>query len=207
MFGEIFSRRVFIGKKTCWQWLAVRLALTIAKHSAIQNPTFAPISSMLTITKNTLSLSFKTCFQELPRNSFISQPCIGFKKMNMNNTTSRHKENLTFSEYEMRYKKMLVLHNYSFQSWVLYIMYIWERHQSLKKMLKELPLQRRETLYWIVWKFTGVLNISRDNFWTCQLWWNINTRSAERSCLIFSKAWGIVWNWYYKVTDLIFSFI
>ena len=107
----------------------------------------------------------------------------------------------------MRYKKMLVLHNYSFQSWVLYIMYIWERHQSLKKMLKELPLQRRETLYWIVWKFTGVLNISRDNFWTCQLWWNINTRSAERSCLIFSKAWGIVWNWYYKVTNLIFNLI
>ena len=76
MFGEIFSRRVFIGKKTFWQWMAVRLALTIAKHSAIQNPTFAPISSMLTITKNTLSLSFKTCLQELPRNSFKSQPCI-----------------------------------------------------------------------------------------------------------------------------------
>ena len=31
---------------------------------------------------------------------------------------------------------MLVLHNYSFQSWVLYIMYIWERHQSLKKCSK-----------------------------------------------------------------------
>ena len=80
MFGEIFSRRVFIGKKTFWQWMAVRLALTMAKHSAIQNPTFAPISSMLPISKNTLSLSFKTCLQELPRNSFISQPCIGSKK-------------------------------------------------------------------------------------------------------------------------------
>ena len=44
--------------------------------------------------------------------------------------------------------------------------------------------------YWIAGKFLWVLNTFRNNFWTCQLRWNIYIRSAKRSCLIFRTRQG-----------------